>query len=149
MTKDELTSMQPARNSGQIMGPGVDEIFARLDANHDGGIDESENLASMQPSETRRQRQPRDASEIARALFERADADTDGKLTKEEFLLLSRSTRHRRHSTSYLRMPTKTETVPSLSQSSRPVFESISRRAAYDRLGQTNAISESRFSIMA
>src|SRR6188508_1490801 len=78
MTKDELTSMRPARNSGQIMGPVVDEIFARLDANHDGGIDESENLASMQPSETRRQRQPRDASEIARALFERADTDTYG-----------------------------------------------------------------------
>jgi hypothetical protein len=87
MTKDELTSMQPARNSGQIMGPGVDEIFARLDANHDGGIDESENLASMQPSETRRQRQPRDASEIARALFERAGghgrkADQGGVLVR-------------------------------------------------------------------
>jgi Ca2+-binding EF-hand superfamily protein len=149
MTKDELTSMQPARNSGQIMGPGVDEIFARLDANHDGGIDESENLASMQPSETRRQRQPLGASEIARALFKRADTDTDGKLTKEEFLAaLPKHQASPALDELFKDADEDPDGAISQSELETGLRKHLSERAAYDRLGQTNAITKSRFSIV-
>jgi hypothetical protein len=108
--------MQPARNSGQIMGPGV---------------------------ETRRQRQPRDASEIARALFERADTDTDGKLTKEAFL--SALPKHQASSALdelFTEADEDRDGAISQSELETGLRKHLSERAAYDRLGQANAISE-------
>jgi hypothetical protein len=138
--------MQPKRRSGQNMGPGVDEIFAALDANQDGGIDEGEHLAFRPPMETRQQR-PRDASEIARALFERADTDTDRKLTKAE---LSALPKHQPSSALDELFKDADEDRDGATQSELEanLRKHLSERASYDRLGQTNATSTSRFSIV-
>jgi Ca2+-binding EF-hand superfamily protein len=81
VTKDEMSAAQP--QDGQ--GPSVDEIFSQVDTNQDGSIDESENDAFLQQMEANRPPgPPPDASKMAEELFKKADADSDGKITKDE-----------------------------------------------------------------
>src|SRR5437867_2217221 len=85
ITKDELNAMMPQGGSG-MQGPSIDDIFARVDTNGDASIDKAENDAFMQSMGGRRAHGRPDPSAIAKSLFAQADADGDGKLTKEELL---------------------------------------------------------------
>lgn len=74
ISKEEMQSALPQKGRG----PGVDEIFSKIDTNHDGYIEESENAAWV---ENMPKQNPPDPA----AMFQKADQDGDGKITKAEF----------------------------------------------------------------
>ena len=105
ITKDELKTAlanRPGGNDGK--GPSLDDLFSRIDTNGDGSIDESENSAFLDAQAKNRPhgqhgqhgqgpqgpqgqhgpQGPPDPAKIAQRLFEKADTDGDGKLTKSE-----------------------------------------------------------------
>lgn len=81
ITKDEMSAGKPKDGKG----PSVDDIFSKIDTNQDGAIDETENKVGF---EKMQQQQgpggPPDPSKMAAELFKKADADGDGKISKDE-----------------------------------------------------------------
>jgi Ca2+-binding EF-hand superfamily protein len=90
ITKDELSAAIPKNGKG----PGVDDIFNKVDTNQDGSIDEAEDKAAFE--QMRKNGPPGgphgpggaggqpDASKLAEALFKKADGDSDGKISQDE-----------------------------------------------------------------
>ncbi len=81
ITKEEMSAGRPQNGKG----PSVDDVFSKIDANKDGAIDEAEDKAGME----KMQRQhgpggPPDPSKMAAELFKSADADGDGRISKDE-----------------------------------------------------------------
>ncbi|MBV9882625.1 MAG: EF-hand domain-containing protein [Sphingomonadaceae bacterium] len=60
----------------------VDEMFARLDANHDGRITQDERQAMR---EHRRAEMQQRRAEMQQHMFDRLDANHDGAISREEF----------------------------------------------------------------
>jgi Ca2+-binding EF-hand superfamily protein len=77
ISKEEMQAGMPAKGGG----PGVDDIFSKIDTNADGYIDESENTTWV---ENMPKGQP-PAGPDPFELFETADTDSDGKISKAEF----------------------------------------------------------------
>jgi Ca2+-binding EF-hand superfamily protein len=87
ITKDEMKTAMSERSSGAGRAggaPSLDEIFSRIDTNGDGGIDQEENEAFATSMASRRPQGPPNPAKIAQRVFEKGDADGDGKLTKAE-----------------------------------------------------------------
>jgi Ca2+-binding EF-hand superfamily protein len=83
ITPDELKAAIPAKGKG----PSVEDIFSKVDTNQDGVIDEAEDKVAFQQMQGHRPPAgPPDPSKIAAKLFEKADSDSDGKITKDELL---------------------------------------------------------------
>ena len=81
ITKDEMKASAP--KGGSRPGPSIDSLFSQIDTDGDGGIDETENQAFLESAKSRRHGPP-DAAGMARKMFEKADSNGDGKITKEE-----------------------------------------------------------------
>jgi Ca2+-binding EF-hand superfamily protein len=62
-------------------GANADALFSKIDANSDGFIDESENAAAVQ----KRHRGHGHKSADPMQVFEKADGDGDGKISKSDF----------------------------------------------------------------
>ena len=82
ITKDELIEAAP-KGGDRAKGLNVDDLFNQIDVNGDGGIDESENGAFLDRMGARHRPS---AADFAQKLFEKADADQDGKLTRSELM---------------------------------------------------------------
>ncbi len=81
ITKDELATVIPQKGKG----PGVDEIFNKVDTNGDGTIDETEDKAAFEQMQKNGPAGgPPDPTKMASDLFKLVDTDTDGKITKDE-----------------------------------------------------------------
>lgn len=100
ITKDELSKVIPKDG----IGPGVDEVFTKVDTNQDGAIDATEDAAAMQQMEQGRGPRgaggppppPPDAGKLTEELFKSVDTDEDGSISEEELttaLSLSEQTR--------------------------------------------------------
>jgi Ca2+-binding EF-hand superfamily protein len=77
ISKAEFTAMAPTDGKG----PNPDDLFAKIDTNKDGAIDEEEMQAAAQKMHHKR---PHHAPNLD-ALFKAADTDGDGKISKDEF----------------------------------------------------------------
>jgi Ca2+-binding EF-hand superfamily protein len=84
ITEAELAKSLPERAQGPN-GLKVDDLFKQIDANQDGGIDEAEHNEFLSTMRSRHGQGPNTA-EFAQKLFEKADADGDGKLTQAEMM---------------------------------------------------------------
>lgn len=92
ITKDELSKVIPQNGKG----PGVDEVFTKVDTNQDGAIDATEDAAAMQQMEKahgaggpqgpggRPPGPPPDAGKLTEELFKSVDSDEDGSISEEE-----------------------------------------------------------------
>src|SRR5262245_5132229 len=81
VTKEELSAVLPRGRKG----PGVDQIFTRVDTNQDGSIGEAENKAALEEIRTHRgAHEPFDGSRVAEQVFAKIDQDKDGKITQSE-----------------------------------------------------------------
>lgn len=88
VTKDELktalANRPGASGAGAGNGPSLDDLFNRIDTNGDGSIDQSENNTFLDSVKKQHRHGPPDPAQMAKHLFEKADGDGDGKLTKAE-----------------------------------------------------------------
>jgi Ca2+-binding EF-hand superfamily protein len=83
VTKDELSNVLPKNGKG----PSVDQIFAKVDTNQDGVIDQSEETAAASQAHGHHHHHGGGApavSKLADDIFKAADSDDDGKITKDE-----------------------------------------------------------------
>lgn len=84
LTQDEMKAVLPKGGNG----PDVEAIFAKVDTNQDGAIDQSEDKVAFQSMKGARPGPPPgpplDPSKLAAELFKTADTDSDGKVTKDE-----------------------------------------------------------------
>lgn len=84
ITRDELKAAIPDKGKG----PGVDEIFTKVDTNQDGVIDQAEDTKAFQAMRKGPPHghggPPPNATEFAEKLFETADGDQDGQITLED-----------------------------------------------------------------
>ncbi|MGC4086261.1 MAG: EF-hand domain-containing protein [Vicinamibacterales bacterium] len=90
ISKDELKTMleqRPRADEGR--GPSLDDLFSRIDADGDGEISSAENDTFMQQMDAQRPRGPQgppNPAQLAKMVFETADADGSGSLTRSELL---------------------------------------------------------------
>jgi hypothetical protein len=77
ISKTEFSAMSPVNGKG----PNPDDLFAKIDTNKDGAIDQEEMQAAAQKMHHKRPHQ----SPNLDALFKAADTDGDGKISKDEF----------------------------------------------------------------
>lgn len=92
ITKDELSKVIPKDGKG----PGVDEVFTKVDTNQDGAIDATEDAAALQQMEKphgaggphgpggRPPGPPPDAGKLTEDLFKSVDSDEDGSISEDE-----------------------------------------------------------------
>ena len=83
ITKDELSAALPKNGKG----PSVDQIFARVDTNQDGVIDQSEQTAAASHAHGHHHHGGGGAqavSKLADELFSAADSYGDGNITSDE-----------------------------------------------------------------
>jgi Ca2+-binding EF-hand superfamily protein len=93
ITKDELSKVIPQDGKG----PGVDEVFTKVDANQDGAIDATEDAAALQEMEKSSGAggpqgpggrppgpPPPDAGKLTEDLFKSVDTDEDGIISEDE-----------------------------------------------------------------
>jgi Ca2+-binding EF-hand superfamily protein len=76
ISREELKAAMPQGDAG----PGVDNLFNKIDTNHDGFIDESENAAAVKKMHRRKRHGTPDPLK----LFKEADKDRDGKISKAD-----------------------------------------------------------------
>lgn len=77
ISKEEFQAAMPHGDAGT----GADNLFNKIDANDDGFIDESENAAALGKMHRRRHHGGADPLKV----FQDADKDGDGKISKAEF----------------------------------------------------------------
>jgi len=77
ISKAEFEAIVPQDSTG----PGADNIFDKIDTNHDGFIDEAENAAAAAQMHHGRHHGRADPLKV----FQDADTDGDGKISKAEF----------------------------------------------------------------
>jgi len=81
VSKEELSAVLPKGRKG----PGVDQIFARVDTNQDGLITKAKNQAALEDIRSHRgSHEPFDATHIAEQVFAKVDQDKDGKISQAE-----------------------------------------------------------------
>jgi Ca2+-binding EF-hand superfamily protein len=78
ISREEFKAAMP-----QGAGPNADNIFDKIDTNHDGFIDESENAAAAQKMHQGHHHHQKAADPLQ--VFEQADKDGDGKISKSDF----------------------------------------------------------------
>ena len=77
VSKDELKAVMPQSNTG----PGVDNLFAKIDTNNDGFIDKAEDAAALAKVHRGRHHGAPNPLQV----FRDADKDGDGKISKADF----------------------------------------------------------------
>ena len=86
ISKDELKTIVESRPAGAThsgQGPNLDDLFSTIDTDGNGTISESENeaqLKAMGPVG------PPDPSRMAKMMFEKADTNGTGQITKSQLL---------------------------------------------------------------
>lgn len=89
ISKDELQAALSKRPGGDGSKPGIsiDDLFSQIDTDGSGGIDKAESDTFLKSHAHHGHRQgPPDPAKIAAKIFERADTDGDGSLTKDELI---------------------------------------------------------------
>jgi Ca2+-binding EF-hand superfamily protein len=79
VSKAELQAAMPEDGPG----PSADDVFRKLDTNSDGFIDEAESAAATQKPHKGHPRPSQGADPLA--LFQKADSDDDGQISKADF----------------------------------------------------------------
>lgn len=79
ISKTELQATLPEDGTG----PSADQIFSKLDTNNDGFIDEAESAAATQRPHQGGRRHAQGTDPLA--VFQKADSDSDGQISKSEF----------------------------------------------------------------
>lgn len=80
ITKEEMKASAPR---GGSRGPSIDDLFNHIDTDSNGAVTETENRAFLESMKSRRSGPP-DAASMVQKLFEKADSDGDGKITKKK-----------------------------------------------------------------
>lgn len=99
ISKDELAAaISSAPGASSASGPSVEALFAHIDTNGDGAIDQSENNAFLQAQQTQpgqhahrghgghRHHAAADPAGAAAAVFGAVDSDGDGSISKSDLL---------------------------------------------------------------
>lgn len=96
VTKDEMKAAFDARADG-AKGPGgpppggarsIDDLFAEIDTNGDGGIDEEEDATFRAARDAGHAARQQQSIDLMRELLSRLDADSDGSLSSSELATL-------------------------------------------------------------
>ena len=86
ISKDELKAIVESRSTGAThssQGPSIDELFSMIDTDGNGAISEAENDAQMKAMGPAG---PPDPSRMAKMMFDKADTNGTGQITKSQLL---------------------------------------------------------------
>ncbi len=141
LSKEELQAAAP----GNGKGANIDKIFAKVDTNQDGSIDQAEDQAAFAKVQQHRahgpQRPPPDATKMADQLFKKTDGDEDGKITQGELTTALEKVKNGPSAADVFKVVdtdndgaiTKTELVDAL----KKALEEMRPKATADQAGQT------------